>query len=373
MDTAEVNQLIWSMGAKFRSEMNRQVGPTPTRLPVNQAFSLAAAHLFFVSPDVVRRILKRTTPEEVARNGRRLGNGVPPLAPWLLGYLFLLGREILLDYGEIRANARTQQIALVLDFWRRLTFTLRGDGHLDNSEAGATNLVLPPHIVQQLYKALIPTDSGIRRQVRHFFATFEEYSFLLNAEGRLGIADSGPYPLNMERVLIVREFFDLRAAYYPWHEVAADLPYHSCALAFTLDPADFHGIILTDRSAMWTDPPEYTEAIREIAFVGSDGGPSHVLPFTEMDRLVHVSKKIQPKVLEWFAHRPRREQIVYGALPWALRPFVFIAQKEEYPKELAPRALQLLPTYEEDEATAVRWATHRCLAPGTQSAFVPLA
>lgn len=372
-DIEAVNQLIRSMGVKFRSEMHRDAGPTPSRLPVNQSFSLAATHVFFTAPDVVRRLLRRTTPEEIARSGKRLGNGIPPLAVWLFGYLFLIGREILIDLEELRPAARADHVAAVLDFWRRLVFAHRGDGHLDNSEAGATNLLLPPPVVEQLYRALIPTDSGIRRQVRHFFAALEEYTFLLNAEGRLGVADSGPYPLNVGRVLIVREFFDLRAVLYPWHEVVADFPYHSCALAFTLDPADFHSLTLTDRAAILTEPPEYIETVREIAFVGSGGGASHVLPFTEMDRLAHAAKKVRPKLLEWFTRHSRPEQILQGALPWALRPFVFIAQNGEYPHELDPRALRLLPTYEEDDATAVRWATHRCLAPGVQSAFVPLA
>jgi hypothetical protein len=373
MDIDEINQLIQSMGAKFRAEMKREIGPAPTRLPVNQSFSLAATHSFFATPDIVRRILAHTTPEELARQGKRLGNGIPPLALWMLGYLFLVGREILIDLGELTVRSRAEQIALVLDFWRRLTFTHRGDGHLDNSEAAAANPFLPPHIVQQLYKALIPTDSGIRRRVQDLFASLEEYVFLLNAEGRLGIVDSGPYPLNIERVLIVREFFDLKAMYYPWHDTVADLPYHTCALAFTLDPAEFHSITLTDRSVVLTEPSEYTEAIREMTFVGSNDGTVHVLPFTEMDQLARSARKMQPKLIEWFERLSYREQIMQGALPWALRPFAYMLQKEEYLQELDQRALRLLPTYEDDEAQAVRWATHRCLAPGTQSAFVPLA
>ncbi len=196
MRSEKINHLIRSMGEKFRAEMTRPSGLAPTRFPVNQSFTLAATHHFLTCSDAVRRILMHTTPEEIARRGKRLGTMVSPLTIWMLGYHFLVGREILLDLEELDAHAQANEIATVLDYWRRLAFAHRGDGHLDNSDAGSTNLFLPVAIVQQLYRALIPVDTEIRRRLRQFVSALEEYLFLLNAEARLGIADSGPYPLH---------------------------------------------------------------------------------------------------------------------------------------------------------------------------------
>jgi hypothetical protein len=371
-DIAALNQLLWSMGVKFRAEMTRPAGPSPQRLPVNQSFTLAVTHNFFTFAGAIRRLLARTTPEAIAQRGRRLGSPVSPLAIWMLGYHFLVGRESLLDFDEVSSHARADHIDVVLDHWRRLAFAHRGDGHLDNSDAGAANTFLPATSVQQLYRALIPMDAGITRRVRQFFAALEGYLFILNAEAHLSVADSGPYPLNVERVLIVRDYFDLQGRQYPWREVAADLPYHTCSLAFTLDPVDFHSIELSDRSRLLTSPTEYAAAIREIALVSHDSGALRVLPFTEMDRLVRAVKKIQPKLLEWFDQRSPRERIVYGALPWVLRPSVLVDREEISLNEFAPEAARLLPSYEDDDAQAIRWATRRCFAPGRVSAFTPL-
>lgn len=374
-DLEGINQLIWSMGVKFRAEMARPAGPAPSQFPVNQSFLLAVTHNFFTLPDAMRRMLQRTTPEEIAQRGRRLGAVVSPLALWMLGYHFLVGREALIDLEELEGSAHADYTALVLDCWRKLALTHRGDGRLDNSEAGGTNTFLPPTIVQQLYRALIPTDAGIRRRVAEFLSALEEYLFLLNAEARLGIADSGPYPLNVERVLIVRDFFDLKGAHYPWHETVADLPYHTCSLAFTLDPAEFQSIELSDRSVVLTTPAEYPEAIREIALVSSDDSTPRMVPFTEMDRLTRAVKKAQPKLWQWFDRLSRREWIACGAVPWILRPSALVAREVVSLQEFAPEAVRLLPSYEDEdgEAQAVRWATHRCLAPGSPSAFAPLA
>jgi hypothetical protein len=371
-DVAGINQLLWSMGAKFRTEMVRPAQLTPKRFPVSQSFTLAATHNFFTLPAGVSRISTRISPQDVGQRGKKLGSPLSPLAIWLFGYHFLVGREALIDAGVVRATARADKIAQVLDYWRQVAFAHRNDGRLDNSDAGATNPFLPASTVQSLYQALIPTDARIQRLIPEFFSTMEEYLFLLNAEARLGVTDSGPYPLNVERVMIVRDFFDLKGRYYPWRDVVADIPYHCCSVAFTLDPEDFQSIELTDRSELFTSPRKYIEAIREIALVTSDDDALRVLPFTEMDWLVRTVKRAQPKLLKWFEHYSPREWILYGALPWMQRSYSLIARMDEPVPEFDFEALQLLTSYEHDEARAVRWATQRCLAPGNTAVFTPL-
>ena len=373
-DIEEINQLIWSMGIKFRAELIQRPNPLPDWFPINQTFTLAATHIFLTLPDAIRRTLKQTTPEEIARRGKRLGSSVSPLAIWTLGYHFLVGREMLIDLSQLKANAQAEDIALVLDFWRRLTFTHRSDGRLDNSEAGAANVFLPATIVQHFYDALIPVDAGIKRRVEQFLSAVQEYRSVLNAEARLGIADSGPYPLNVERVLIIRDFFDLKGTYYPWRDVVAEVPHHTCALAFTFDPEDFQTLELSDQSELQTTPSGYREAIREIAFASSDSGSPQLLPFTEMDWLTRAIRKAQPKLEEWFNRRTRRERIITGALPWIIRLFAILPGDEVHRAcDLSATALRLLPIYEDNDIQAARWLTHRCLVPGNLSAFAPVA
>lgn len=358
---------------KFRAEMLRPASLKPRWFPVSQSFTLAATQNFLTLPTTVKRLLTRSTPEEVSQRSRRLGSPVSPLTLWLFGYHFLVGREVLIDAGLVRANVKGEKIAQVLDYWRKATFTYRGDGRLDNSDAGATNLFLPPAIIQTLYQALIPLDAHQQRLLPEFWKTIEEYLFLLNGEARLGISDSGPYPLNVERVLIVRDFFDLKGRYFPWRDVVADVPHHCCTLAFTLNPADFQSIELTDRSELLTTPSQYVDAIREIALLTSDNDSLQTLPLTEMDWLVRTVKRTQPKLLKWFERASHREWIIYGALPWVQRSYSLVARMDEPAHEFDPEALQLLTSYENDEARAVRWATHRCLAPGSAHVFTPLS
>ena len=372
-DRAATNYLIQSMGIKFRQEIVRPIGPSPIQLPVNQSFSLAATHLFLTLPDQLRACLTRTSPADIAQRNRHLGTTVSPLAIWMLGYHFLVGREILLDFGVLKDSDHAEDIGLVLDCWRQFTTTHRNDGHVDNSEAGWSNHFLPSETIQQLYAALIPIDDKIRRMTAQFLIVLESYLFILNAEARLGIADSGPYPLSTNRVLIVRDFFDLTGRWYPWHEITAEMPYRSCSLAFTLDPGDFQTMELSDRAGLMTSPKNYTEVIRDFVLVNNDHERLQVLPFTDIDRLTRAAKKIQPRLLSWFQRKSRHDAILFGARPWALRPLGLVIQAEEcFDWEPAQAAANLLSEYTDNDALAARWATHRCLARDRQSAFMPV-
>ncbi len=361
------------MGVKFRQEILRPVGPSPTRLPVNQSFSLAATHLFWTLPNRVRRFSSRVTPQAIAQRSSRLDTNVSPLAIWMFGYSFLVGREILLDFGVIKAADYAEDIGLVLDCWNRCATASRTDGHTDNSEAGGANPYLPSATIQQLSDALIPVDAELRRVADQFLAALESYTFLVNAEAHLGTIDSGPYPLRTNRLLIVRHFFDLTGRWYPWRTRAVEFPYPACTLAFTLDPEEFRTIEFSDRAVLLTSPRNYRERIRELVLVRLDHTYPRPLPFTDLDRLTRAAKKIEPRVLAWFQKQSPYATILYCAQPWAVRPAAVVVPSEEcFAWQPAPAALELLSHYAQDDALAARWALERCLTPGRSSAFVPL-
>ena len=361
------------MGVKFRKEILQPVGPTPTRLPVNQAFSLAATHLFWTLPGHIRRFSSRATPQVIAQRSGRLDTTLSPLAIWMLGYSFLVGREILLDFGTIKASDHAEDIELVLDCWNQCAGVSRTDGHQDNSEAGWANPYLPREIVQQLSTMLVPVDAEMRWVTEQFLAALESYTFILNAEAYLGTIDSGPYPLSTDRLLIVRHFFDLTGRWYPWHDRAVEFPYPTCIFAFTLDPEEFRTIELSDRAALLTSPRDYWTRIQELVLVRLDRARPEPLPFTDLDRLTRAAKKIEPRILAWFQAQPSYRTILFCAQPWAVRPAAVVVPSEAcFDWKPAPAALELLSKYARDDALAARWALERCLVPDRSSAFVPV-
>lgn len=372
-DLSGLNQLIWSMGLKFRTTVVQRQYPAQPHVPTAVAFPLAAAHLFLTLPAVVQRILKRTTPEDIAHRGRQLGSMISPRAIWMFGYHFLVGREVLIDEGQVYADGHADEIGLVLDFWRRLAFAHREDGRLDNSDAGCANIFLPSPLVYQLYDALIPVDSVIRRRLEQFLPVLHEYQRSLHSGAQIGLVDSGPYPLNVERVLIIRDCPDLKGAYYPWRDVVTEVPYQTCALAMTFDAEDFQTLEISDQSELHTLPAAYVKAIREIALVGGEYNGLQVLPITEMEWLTRTMKKAQPKLESWFAHRTPQQIVTDSSLSWSVPPFALLSSEEVHrASTFSPTVEQLTALYLQEPSRAGRWLAQRCLAPGNVSAFVPL-
>ena len=372
---SEVNHLILRMGVKWRGQMVEHIGNDPRLLPLHQYSFLSSVHAYLTFPAVIKKILRRKAPEEMAAEGRRLGSEISPTLIWSVGYYFLIGREVLLDRRAIAPANDREQIALVLDFWRRLSSTHRGDGKSDNSEAGGTNPFLPSADVSTLYRLLVPVDAGIRRALKRFLLALESYSLLLHSDSRVGLSDSGPYLLSANRVMVVRDYVGLKGEAYPWKEATADFPYTACTLAFTLDPADFQSLGVSDWATLFTDPPDYADRVREMALVRRDDQELTSLPFTQMEWILRAAEKTSPKLLAWFSCLDPRQRLIEGAKPyaWALRPLAKAAGVEtEFDWSFNAEALKLAPLYELGKEKAREWFTRRFLAPGGTSAFTPL-
>lgn len=371
----EVNHLILRMGVKLRGEIAKHMGDDPRLLPLHPHSLLSSAHAYLTFPAVIEKILRCKAPEEIAAESRRLGSEISPALIWSVGYYFLIGREVLLEHKVLTPADGREQTSLVLDFWRRLSSTHRGDGKCDSSEAGGINPFLPSANVSTLYRLLVPVDAGIRRALGRFLLTLESYSLLLYRDSRVGLSDSGPYLLSADRVMVVRSYVGLKGEAYPWKKEAADFPYTACALAFTLDPADFQSLEVSDWATLFTDPPNYADWIREVALVRSDNRELASLSLTQMEWILRIAQKTSPKLSAWFSHLDPRQRIIEGAKPyaWGLRPLAEAAGVgNEVDWDISAEALRLAFMCEAGKERSPQWLVQRFLVPGRTGAFTPL-
>src|SRR5206468_4285767 len=129
------------------------------------------------------------------------------------------------------------RLGVIFDFWSRAaTAFRRDDGTFQAADAGG---VATPYreLVGEIADAC--TSLADRATVSRLNALLTSYLFLLWFDTRSGYQDTGPYPLDDGRVLLLRSFNRLGPSHFPWSgEVASAMPYPDVLGAFVLDRAD---------------------------------------------------------------------------------------------------------------------------------------
>ena len=96
------------------------------------------------------------------------------------------------------------------------------------------------------------SDEATRSAFQRFNGSAELMGFLLHFDNRLGLGDSGPYPLPDGGFVLVRDLFVNEPA-FPWSDAAEGLPY-SFTIAMFFDADSGLETHMTDLSTVFTTP-----------------------------------------------------------------------------------------------------------------------
>jgi hypothetical protein len=227
--------------------------------PVPAYMLLSYLMCFYRYPELLRKVEARMSAEEIGDRARAMGAKFGNLPGWGLPTFYLIGREILLNFGLLRPEDAAEDVVYVMDFWRRFKLAQqREDAHLNAREFGQRVQLLPERRVQVFHADLHRCAAGERlhKAAHGFLAAVSQYGFLVSCESRVTLNNSGPYRLAPDRELIVRDFTDLSEGDYPWLDgVAADIPYNN--LTVTMEVKDCHFYLMDDWGS-FESRPEFT-------------------------------------------------------------------------------------------------------------------
>ncbi|WP_369253132.1 PEP-utilizing enzyme [Geodermatophilus amargosae] len=372
-----LDELVQHMGRAFKPEMTRRSSFTSELFPMLPYMSLSVIDDFHTYAQRVATIDAAVPAEEIGRRLRTAPNQVSPLWIWMVGYHYLCGRECLIRMGRLRPDERTEEIRTVVDFWRRLTLAHRGDGTLDNKDAGFTNRYLSPDVVAGLTATSQRLDADEAKALKRLNATVAGYSFLYFTDSRVGIYDSGPYVQPDGRHTIVRDYLSLgpSAFAYPW---ATDLrpPFAGLSLVLTYDPGAFSSFEINDWGTTFTEPDQLFGAVTDAAVVGhtADGQQRSLGPedwaavTTELSRS-HLA------VYQQFADMDRRSRIFSATQMYTagLRPFADVAGvTDRIDWSISPDTLALHPDPLDDDDHAAAIFGGALVANDMPGAFSPI-
>ena len=296
--------------------------------PVSAYILFSYLNCFYRYPELLKKIEANMSAEEVGDRAR--STGVKILA-WTIPCFYLLGREMLINWGVIKPTDAVEDVVYVMDFWKRFQLSWhRNNGGLTNRQNGHRAQIFPEQKLQVFHAdafECVPGDE-LHNAAQEFMATIAQYGFLVSCESRLTIHNHGPYKISENREMLVRDFRELAEYDFPWLDgVAKDLLYNNLTVAMIVE--DTHITLLDDWGSFEAEPELKSEHIRAVGLwtadnltdghqpIGMDSPEQLTQTFAELTAQIKIATT---KLWEQMAGWSRDQQMDAGALNYFAVP-----------------------------------------------------
>lgn len=303
--------------------------------PVSAYILFSYLNAFYRYPVLLRKIEARLSAEEIGDRARNQGIKI---VAWCFPCFYLLGREMLINWGVIKPTDAVEDVIYVLDFWKRFQLSWhRNNGNLTNKQAGHRAQIMPEQRLQVFHADAYECREGdpLHKAAQSFLATAAQYGFLVSCESRLTLHNYGPYKISDTREMLVRDFLELSESGVPWLDgVGQDIPYNNLTVAMIVEGC--HINLLDDWGSFESQPelkPEHMVAVGLYhADTLSDGhipvgmGSKEELTATFLD-LTEKIKLATTRLWQEMAGWTRDQQLDAGALTYygVIKEFAIIA------------------------------------------------
>lgn len=249
--------------------------------PMNPYMLLSYLNSFYRLPTLLREIDAALPAEELGDRAREVSLKVDTVnAAWGMPAFYLLGREMLMNWGLLAPEDAAEDVVDVLDFSRRFNLAYhRNDGHITNKEFGDRSQFLPERTLQVFESDLHGVTPGDRlhEATVKLLAQLSQYAFLAHCECRIGIHNSGPYNFGDGRQMVMRDFFDLTEGDYPWLDgIATTLPINNISIPIVFKDTNFH--LMDDWASFEAEPTYAASNIVAVGMYSSDALSDGYIP-----------------------------------------------------------------------------------------------
>lgn len=290
--------------------------------PVSAYILFSYLNCFYRYPVLLKKIEEHMSAEEI---GDRARNSGIKIVAWTIPCFYLLGREMLINWGVIKPTDAVDDVTYVMDFWKRFQLSWhRNNGNLTNRMANHRGQILPEQRLQVYHADAFECRIGdeLHTAAQNFMATIAQYGFLVSCECRVTTHNHGPYKISDTREMLVREFRELSEYDYPWLDgVGKDIPYNNLTVTMMLE--GIHINLLDDWGSFESEPEMKPEHIVAVGLYTQDNlthvpipvgmGSREELTATFNDLNARI-KAATAKLWEQMAGWTRDQQLDAGAL-----------------------------------------------------------
>ncbi|HKY92205.1 MAG TPA: hypothetical protein VJM11_14245 [Nevskiaceae bacterium] len=296
--------------------------------PVSSYMLLSYLNAYYRYPTLLRKIEAKMAPEMIADRVRNMASKIQAIGTgWCMLGFYLLGREMLINLGQVRPQDAAEDVHYVLDFWRRYSLAWhRNNGHVTNLEYGHRSQILPERRLQVYHSDLYPCTNGdeLHTAAGKFIAAVSQYGFLVSCESRISLSNHGPYKIADNVELMVRDFFDLAEGDFPWLDgVAADVPFNN--LTVTTAVKDTHFYLVDDWGSFESKPEYKGENIVGVGLYTSDALSEVPIPIgmgsraeliRTFEQYAEIMREATNKLWKRFAGYTRNQMLDAGGLTY---------------------------------------------------------
>lgn len=295
-------------------------------IPRQEYEILAFMHEFYRWPEILRMTTDEVGAEGVMQIGasarREIGTKINSVHDWSIGAVgFGMGRCGLLALEAIQPDDYVEESNTILKFMQRVLWGKRQDGYLLNSQDRYRCKIHDSDVLERFHSQLehFEPHSEKHDTFVRFNAAAELLSFLDHYDCRLGLGDTGPYPLPNGNILIIRDLFTNEEA-FDWSDVCDHENIPHCYTMFLEIDAKEMGldeIRVNDISTTFTRPKNYIPHIKGGAvFVREKWNTPmeevYQIPISKLAERLEPIQNATVKLYSKLARMSRRQLITNG-------------------------------------------------------------
>lgn len=248
---------------------------------------------------------------------REIGTKVNLLHAWAALCASFFGRGIAIEMGLHDEHHGAGELLPSATTARRLYKGIWGDGGMFTSMRNYHAPLLGSEWLDRFAADRIAlADADARSAFQKFNASAELLGFLHHFDNRLGLGDSGPYPLPDGGFVVVRDLFVNEPA-FEWSELSGDLPY-SITMAMAFKPDSGLEVKVTDLSTMFTEPTNYLQHLSGVSVYtrqhwDTPAADVRALSVADMAELRQRVESASAALYRHIAGMEHREKVLAGA------------------------------------------------------------
>ncbi len=322
MDVRELNEQIRHISHIFEDVLAERGLLESKLFPISEYISLSCYQCYEYQFDLMKQVFSRISPEELAKQSKKLLSDVHALSITYCWLYWSLGRmgKIFNEYGDDASKEpeeKREQWKWMLEQWYSLGTNYFNTGKPSVASSGYVNLAFEDKTLDWLRDNIEQTTVEQIKRIRRAFGSVDLYAFLEECDARAKIVDHGPYQLPDDEILVASEYTNLHDGkgelWLPWSDTESKLPSSSLGVAMTMKDVTAR---FNDVGTMTIEPGDYSKRVTGALVYANRGNKVVPLGFDELDAYAEAADAAQAELYMKFAEWEKEKLMIAGAVAY---------------------------------------------------------